>query len=325
MTEVGRGFVSCDWGTTNLRLRWMDAATGAIAGEVSSAEGVRHAYDRAHAGGGFRAEAYYEILARNLARLEHGVGHSLDGVPVLVSGMASSSIGIEELPYAALPFSLGGEDIIHRTLDRLLPGGQRVVLFSGVRTADDVMRGEETQLIGLAGSAEPDDGPAVYLLPGTHSKHAVVEGSALQSFSTHLTGELFEAVTSHTILRDSVERPAPGQFSRGAFQEGVRAGVEDSLLHALFLGRSNALFSRFGPVENYWFLSGAVIGTEVAVLASGPPRRIRLCAGAALRPLYEAALEALGLADRVESVPAAQVDESAARGHLVLHRRLELG
>jgi 2-dehydro-3-deoxygalactonokinase len=324
MTGAERGFVSCDWGTTNLRLRWVDAGSGAIAGEVSSAEGVRHAYDRAHAGGGFRAEAYYEILARSLARLEHELGRSLAGAPVLVSGMASSSIGIEELPYAALPFSLGGEDVIHRTLDRPLPGGQRVVLLSGVRSASDVMRGEETQLIGLAGEAEAD-GPTVYLLPGTHSKHAIVEGSALTDFRTYLTGELFEAVTSHTVLRDSVERPAPREFSRTAFQEGVRAAAEDSLLHALFLGRSNALFGKLQPAENYWFLSGVVIGAEVAVLASGPPRRIRLCAGAALGPLYEAAIEALGLADRAESMPAAQVDGSAARGQLALYRRLGLG
>jgi 2-dehydro-3-deoxygalactonokinase len=324
MTRPGPGFVSCDWGTTNLRLRWVDVETGAVAGEVSSAEGVRHAYDRAHAGGGFRVEAYYEILARNLARLEHAAGRSFEGAPVLVSGMASSSIGIEELPYAELPFSLGGEDVVHRTLDRLLPGGHRVVLFSGVRTADDVMRGEETQLIGLA---EPTDagGPTIHLLPGTHSKHAVVEGSKLTHFHTHLTGELFEAVISHTVLRDSVARPAPGEFDRAAFQAGVRATADDSLLHALFLGRSNALFGKRGPVESYWFLSGVVIGEEVAVLASGPPRRIRLCAGASLRPLYEAAIEALGLADRTESVAAARVDASAALGQRVLHLGLGLG
>jgi 2-dehydro-3-deoxygalactonokinase len=324
MSEAGRGFVSCDWGTTNLRLRWVDAGTGAIAGEASSAEGVRHAYDRAHAGGGFRAEAYYEILARNLARLEHDLGRSLAGAPVLVSGMASSSIGIEELPYAGLPFSLLGDGVVHRTLDRALPGGQRVVLLSGVRSADDVMRGEETQLIGLAGPEETD-GPTVYLLPGTHSKHAIVEGATLTDFRTYLTGDLFEAVTSHTVLRDSVERPAPHELSRAAFEQGVRAAVEGSLLHGLFLGRSNALFERMAPAENYWFLSGVVVGAEVAVLASGPPRRIRLCAGAALRPLYEAAIEVLGLADRTGSVPAAEVDESAARGQLSLYRRLGLG
>jgi 2-dehydro-3-deoxygalactonokinase len=324
MTEAERGFVSCDWGTTNLRLRWVDAGTGAVAGEVSSAEGVRHAYDRAHAGGGFRADAYHEILARNVARLEHDLGRSLAGAPVLVSGMASSSIGVEELPYAELPFPLDGAGVVHSTLDRALPGGQHVVLLSGVRSADDVMRGEETQLIGLAGAAETDR-PTVYLLPGTHSKHAVVEGSTLTGFRTYLTGDLFEAVKSHTVLRDSVERPPPRDFSRGAFAEGVRAAAEESLLHGLFLGRSNVLFGKLEPAENYWFLSGVVIGAEVAVLASGPPRRIRLCAGAALRPLYEAAIEVLGLTGRTVSVPADQVDGSAARGQLSLYRRLGLG
>ena len=319
MPESENGFVSCDWGTTKLRLRWVDLDRGPAAVEVSSDEGVRHAFHLAGTGG---PEVYREILARGVARLEAAMGRSTSAALVVISGMASSSIGIVELPYAELPFTLTGEGIVHRTLDEPLPGGQRMILVSGVRSADDVMRGEEMQLAGLHLQLGAAPEPIVYLLPGTHSKHAVVEGANLVAFRTYLTGELFEAVREHTVLRNSVAPPADGGFSRDAFQAGVRAAADGSLLHALFLARSNRLFDTLDETENYWFLSGTVIGAEIEVLRTAPARQIRLCAGSALRPLYEAAGETLELGSRLESVPTALVDRSAAWGQLAVFRSL---
>jgi 2-dehydro-3-deoxygalactonokinase len=317
-----RGFVSCDWGTTSLRLRWVDAQLERVSEEVASQEGVRYAFDRANSRGGSRVEAYYDILSAHLGRLEERIGHSLKDALVIASGMASSSLGIAELPYASVPFSLTNDGPVHRVLDEPLSGGQRLVLLSGVRAEDDVMRGEETQLAGLHLRLGPGDGPTVYLLPGTHSKHAVVQGTTLVSFRTFLTGELFEAVTAHTILRESVRHPHPHTFSLEAFQDGVRAAAEQPLLHALFLGRSNTLFARLDPLENYWFLSGVLIGGELLALKN-TEYRIRLCAGGPLRPLYEAAAGVLGLSQRTECVPTALVEESAAWGQLAFFRRME--
>ena len=319
MPESENGFVSCDWGTTKLRLRWVDLERGPAAVEVSSDEGVRHAFHRAGTRG---SGVYREILARGIARLEAAMGRSTSAATVVVSGMASSSIGIVELPYANLPLALTGEGIIHRTLDESLPGGQRMILVSGVRSADDVMRGEEMQLAGLHLQLGAVPESVVYLLPGTHSKHAVVEGANLVDFRTYLTGELFEALREHTVLRNSVAPTADGAFSRNAFQAGVRAASNGSLLHALFLARTNRLFDTLDETENYWFLSGTVIGAEIEVLRAAPARRIRLCAGGTLGPLYEAAAQTLGLGGMLENVPATLVDWSAAWGQLAVFRSL---
>lgn len=315
-------FMSCDWGTSNLRLRLFDGAQARVLAEVSSSEGVRHAFERAGVRGSARERAYIEILARAVERLQQRAGASLDRADLIVSGMASSSLGIEELPYARLPFSLTGDDLVQQVLQRRLPRGQRIVLVSGVRSDTDVMRGEETQLIGLHQRLPTLDGNVLYVLPGTHSKHALVEGGVLTDFHTYLTGELFEAVIGHTVLRQSVAPPESG-FAEEPFRAGVLASAERSLLNALFRGRTNTLFGRLDRLENYWFVSGAVIGAELSPLVTHPPARIRLCAASALRPLYESAAAALGISDVVESVPSGVVDESVAWGQLALLRRLQ--
>ena len=48
---------------------------------------------------------------------------------------------------------------------------QPVTLVSGVRAGADVMRGEESQILGLAQLPDfPEDDHICLLLPGTHSK-----------------------------------------------------------------------------------------------------------------------------------------------------------
>jgi 2-dehydro-3-deoxygalactonokinase len=315
-------FISCDWGTSNLRLRLFDGAQERVVAEVSSNEGVRHAFERAAVRGSARERTYIEILARAVERLQQRVGVSLDHTDLIISGMASSSLGIEELPYARLPFSLTGRDLVQRGLQIRLPRGQRIVLVSGVRSDTDVMRGEETQLIGLHQRLAALEGAVLYILPGTHSKHALVENGALVDFHTFLTGELFEAVIGHTVLHQSVITPEAG-FAEGPFREGVLAAADGLLLNALFRGRTNTLFGRFDRAENHSFVSGAVIGAELSPLAAHRTERIRLCAGSALRPLYESAAAALGIMEGVESVPAGVVEESVAWGQLALLQRLQ--
>ena len=316
-------FISCDWGTTHLRLRYVELETGRIVGEVSSAEGVKHTHEQWQARGGERAAVFAGVLERGFAELQAQVGVSLAGAVVLVSGMASSSVGLAELPYAGLPFSLRGEDAVFRVLEPLLAGGQRLVLVSGVRSDHDVMRGEETQLMGLWEHLPDHTAPAVLVLPGTHSKHVWTDGPRMRDFRTHMTGELFATLAEHTILRDSVRRTEePGGDWRAAFAAGVSAAADTPPLAALFRTRTNSLFAKWDPAANFWYLSGVLIGTELLSLREYPEHRIVLCAGSDLQAPYQAALEVLGFGGRVHCVPADLVDQSAARGHLALLRRL---
>ena len=83
-----------------------------------------------------------------------------------------------------------------------------VVIVPGVKTegetiADaDMMRGEETELIGLM---EHLESAAVYVLPGSHSKLIHVDGAGrIVDFTTMLTGEMIAALSQNTILKDAV-------------------------------------------------------------------------------------------------------------------------
>ena len=112
--------------------------------------------------------------------------------PILISGMASSSIGWRELPYACLPFPLDGSGARWQEIERV--GEHRVFVFSGLAAESDVLRGEETEVLGLAagGALAPFREQALLVLPGTHSKHVRIEAGSITGFSTYMTGELFE-------------------------------------------------------------------------------------------------------------------------------------
>src|SRR5688572_624436 len=160
-------FVSGDWGTSNFRLRLVD---GGVTGEVRTDEGVA----KLAALPGDRAEAFRSTLARGLEQLK-----APESWPVVVSGMASSSIGWKELPYATLPFSLDGRDAVWEKVDG------RVHLISGLRSDTDVLRGEETEALGLVaqlGREMPFE--AVFILPGTHSKHLEVNPGGIAAVRT---------------------------------------------------------------------------------------------------------------------------------------------
>ena len=129
---MGPRFVSCDWGTSNFRLRLVEGAQ--VCGEHRTDDGTA----KLAAEGGDRALAFRTTLARGLEQLK-----AAPDLPVVISGMVSSSIGWKELPYARLPFSLDGTSAV---IERLDP---RTWLVSGLRSETEILRGEETEALGI--------------------------------------------------------------------------------------------------------------------------------------------------------------------------------
>lgn len=312
---IGEQFLSCDWGTTNVRLRRVDVRTGATLAEVSSAEGCRATFEGWRRKGGDRLEHFAAVLRRLLAELP-GDGGPAPGV-MAVSGMASSSIGMRELPYAHLPLPLDGSTLpVEQLPSGLLPEID-LWLLSGVRDEADVARGEETQVIGLAQQLTELAGGARLVIPGTHSKHLAVRDGSLRSLRTYMTGELFEAVSRHTVLASSVDA---ADFDAGALRDGVRAAPGASLLHRLFAVRTGDLFGRRTRSAAYWYLSGLLIGSELADLAAAPVERVLLCADGGLADAYTAALDELGWSGRTVRVPADRLTRAVAAGQLAVLR-----
>jgi 2-dehydro-3-deoxygalactonokinase len=324
-------FFSCDWGTTSFRLRRVDGKSGRALEQRREPAGVRTLFNQAPSNDtAAREHLFAEFLRTQLLLLAGGRHAALDGVAVVVSGMASSSVGWRELPYARAPVGLDGAGIVHELIHLSLDqrAEARVHLISGVRTESDILRGEEIEILGLfSNGAYPDiaeDG--LVILPGTHSKHVRLEHRQIVAFQTYLTGELFDALSAHTLLRASVQAPENGPgapwsdpTAQKAFADGVQSAVEPGLAASLFQTRVRTVLHAVSPAVNRWFLSGLVIGSELVDLVDsdfeGP---ILLAAAEPVAAAYQGALEKLGLASRLTHVPPEQVALASVQGHQVL-------
>jgi 2-dehydro-3-deoxygalactonokinase len=318
-----RLFLSCDWGTSGFRLRLVDADTARLLAAVSSPDGVRAVHQAWRQAGAEsdRSEHFSRIVRRQMERLAEVAGQPLHGLPLVVSGMASASIGWQEIPHQPLPMALDGSDLRLEVLNPPAAGLGPVVLVPGVRTADDVMRGEEIQIIGAAArGAAPD---AWFILPGTHSKHVRIDRDRAVELRTYMTGEFFELLARCSILEHSIERRdvgGPGERDP-AFAEGVAAGARENLLHASFGVRVADLDGRRSRTEGCHYLSGLLIGTELRELSAPAPTTIALVGEAMLTERYASALRLLG---HTGPIAAWTAESAVIAGQLVVARRAGL-
>ncbi|MCC3151705.1 2-dehydro-3-deoxygalactonokinase [Hymenobacter sp. BT770] len=294
-------FLSCDWGTSSFRLRLVEREGLKILAEESSKEGnaaTAELWKQAGQPPEQRVGFYLAIVQSHLKKLEEAVKTSLDDVPVVISGMASSTIGMEELPYKPLPFATDGSDLPAKIIEPTADFKHATLLISGVKSDDDVMRGEETQLVGcqFANTAEQQ----MFLHPGTHAKHVVVQHGQAVALKTYMTGEFFSLLSKQAILAASVAEG--GQLEDGTnrqwFEKGVQDSQQDNLLHNAFLVRTNDLFKKASKPENFFYLSGLLIGSECQDLLASLPASITLAGEPVLVAHYSEALRVLGIADK---------------------------
>lgn len=319
----------CDWGTSSFRLRLVNLHDRQIRGETLSNEGIATTFSSWQAAstqhGAARAGFYQRQLQGHIDALADSLNTDLDKVPLVISGMASSSIGMKELAYAALPFNLDGSAALVEYEEGQADFPHDVLLLSGVRSRQDVMRGEETQLMGLMDLLDLPTGTAgdmVFVFPGTHSKHIKVRHQEIVAFKTFMTGEVFDLLANQSILKDSVKSSGGTELSETDI-EGFRQGVQESgkahLLHAMFKVRTNQLFSTRSKEENYFYMSGLLIGAELRDLLQAPESQVMLCSGSNLYSLYSLALEALGLSRRTVPVSPELIDQCAVVGQVKVY------
>lgn len=290
---TGQHFLSCDWGTTSFRLSLMEIDTGKTITNISNSDGIQKVYRRwsAAKNGKNRVKYYLSFLKNKISVLKKKSPQRLEGLPIVVSGMASSTIGIKELPYRSLPIALDNPNLHVETIEATSSFGHDLYIISGIRSSDDLMRGEETQLLGLSSKLVMKNG--FYLLVGTHSKHIFIKDKRVTAFKTYMTGELFDLVSTRSILANSISnsKTVPGH----AFKHGVNAATQENMLHALFKIRAGHVLGRSGTAENYDFLSGLLIGAELKEIQENSPEHILLWGNHQLQIYYAAALNALHL------------------------------
>ncbi len=331
--SMDASFISCDWGTSSFRLRHVNGQDLSTQQELCTNRGIKDIFASlpTHSQSD-RERAYTSYLGTAADQLlEQSPGAK--GLPILLSGMASSTIGWRELPYAGLPFKLSGENIGHEIIPLRTPKDRHLqtILFSGVASETEIMRGEECELIGIA--SMPDYAAhlnnCVIILPGTHSKHVRVKNNQINEFHTSMTGELFETIAHHTILSSSIakesddEIPLESQAKTAALTEGVATARKLGFMRSLFQVRTRSVLHSKSPLENREFLSGLLIAAELLALDEAHSTEpILLAAGHQFGQSYKTASSILNLDDRVICLPPEEVNRAAIRGHAAL-RKLE--
>jgi 2-dehydro-3-deoxygalactonokinase len=273
-----RTFIAGDWGTTRLRLFLCDENE---VREQRAGNGVRSLTRSA-------AEEFTALTTD--WREQHRVTHAY------LSGMIGSRNGWVEVPYLRCPASTPE---IAKAMHRFTHADLEISIVPGVSCeapngSPDVMRGEETQLIGaLAMQPSLQHGRHVVALPGTHTKWAIVENGRIAHFQTALTGELFALLNAHSSLLAVAD--ADGAFDEATFNEASGQRTP-SLLHALFQVRSRQLIGGLSAAQARAWLSGLLIGADVdGALHWQHPGEVTLIGEAALTRRYAQVLAARGI------------------------------
>ena len=309
-----------DWGTSNRRAWWLSDGADVLA-EHHDDQGLLAAQGR---------------FPQALNALLKAGPPLADGGTILMAGMVGAASGWQEAPYmdAALPLAQLAEH-----LQAVAAAGPRCfivpgVCFSAPDGTVDVMRGEETQLLGALALGHGD---GWYVLPGTHSKWVRLHSGRVADLATYMTGELFALLTQHgtlssvtrlpasdaaaTVPENTHPQPPPAPDATPAFTHGVAAAARSGLSNALFGCRAQVVAGRMPASVARDHLSGLLIGAEwhdVVRRAGGhPPEQVTLIGSAELAQRYAWVAEASGC--RIIALEARSVQLAAfsvLRAHL---------
>ncbi|AXA93196.1 2-dehydro-3-deoxygalactonokinase [Massilia sp. YMA4] len=302
--------IGIDWGSTSLRA-FLIGADGSVLQEHAAAKGASTLHG-------------HPAFVAALDEVAGAWRRAQPALPLLACGMVGSQHGWLEVPYVRAP--AGATELADGLAQ---PGDTALRIVPGVLCNDgllppDLMRGEETQIVGAL-ARHPQLADSCVILPGTHSKWTHVAQGRIGRFATHMTGELYAVLRQHSVLG----RLMPPEVSpdMDAFLAGVTAARDHGELglpHQLFAVRSLGVTARLRPGALPDYLSGLLIGHE---LRAGLAWR----AGHGLRELPLALVGAAPLCERYQLALAhcgqaadLVLDNTAPAGLLALARAARL-
>lgn len=236
--------VAVDWGTSSLRI-WSLSAAGEILDRFSGSQGMS----------GLAQHDFERVLETQLNHMSVGTE-----IPAVICGMAGAAQGWFEAPYITAPTALSqlGRCAVQ------VPDTQREIhILPGIKQLipGNVMRGEETQLLGLLSQRPDFDG--VVCLPGTHCKWVEVRNGRVERFTTCMTGEIFGLLSEQSVLKHSLIDPG---WDTQTFINTLTEIIDspERFADALFSLRADRLLSDLSSAEARARLSGLLVGIELA-------------------------------------------------------------
>ena len=248
--------LALDWGTSSLRAFLM--GDGQVLETRQSAQGIQHL-----------PQAGIRGYQQALAQIAADWLQAWPALPIVACGMVGSAQGWKEAPYVPCPADI--HTLVARGVTVASGLGPAILIAPGVlfdmpEALPDVMRGEEIQIAGALQLNPAWARRAWMLLPGTHSKWALIEDGLIVRFATYLTGELFAILKAHSILGRLMPADAPQAVDTQAFVLGVntaRHSAPGDLSHQMFATRTLGLTGRLPPAALSDYLSGLLIGHEL--------------------------------------------------------------
>jgi 2-dehydro-3-deoxygalactonokinase len=291
--------IGINWGSTNFRAYRIDA-DGSVSATIEQPRGIA----------GLERSQMQALLEEVATAWPHASR-------IYASGMIGSNIGWSDAGYVDCPAS---PDAIAGRLHEVQIGTHAVAIVPGLACrrgdgAPDIMRGEETELLGMVALGTiPATG--LVALPGTHSKWVRLEQGVVVEFMTAMSGEIFDRLTAAGLLASVVDGPAE---DGAAFIDGVRAAQGGAGLTTLLFGaRARVIRGDLARREGASYLRGLLIGAELADVRSywaDGFNEVPLIGAAPVCALYARALHELGSSGR----PIAS-QQASTRGFLALHQ-----
>jgi 2-dehydro-3-deoxygalactonokinase len=267
-----------DWGTSNRRAYLVDRDGACIATREDD-QGMLAVRG-----------AFPESLAALLGHMQVGAD-----VPVVMSGMVGSASGWREVPYldTGVPLDTLTDHLVRLDGHSL---GRDCLIVPGYcqrQGGIDVMRGEETQLLGALALGRRD---GWVVLPGTHCKWVLLRDGVIERIVTYMTGELFASLAAQGTLAPML---AGAGDDDAAFEAGVdEARMRAPLTNSLFRVRARVVAGAMPASHARSFVSGLLIGTEFVAAqdaAGSAPQSVTLICSPSLYQPYARAAALFGV------------------------------
>jgi 2-dehydro-3-deoxygalactonokinase len=269
--------IGLDWGSSNVRAFAFDAS-GRVTASARSSAGAMTLVS---------ADAFNNAFENLLAEL------AIDNtsIPVIACGMIGARDGWVEAGYVGLNTS--ARSLKHATKEIRARSEYRIAVVPGMKSDEpDVMRGEETQIVG----ADVESG--VIVLPGTHSKWVRVDNGRIVEFKSYLTGEMNALLRGSSTIGKAISTEA-SIADESAIVCGIDRARAQSLhwLHELFCFRARVVSGAQTAVAASNELTAWLIASEFvqASTAFEQVQTIHVIASASLLRWYERVARAFGI------------------------------
>lgn len=314
-------YIVIDSGTTNTRIKYV--SNEEIIAENSEVIGVKDIAITKDTG------LLRSCIKKGIKKCLKLVGKNIDDVEAIIAyGMITSEHGLIHFPHICLPIAeadLSANikkayffDICDKPI-YFIPGtknGGRYILNM------DMMRGEETETIGLIDEFNIDR-PTIYISPGSHTKYVFLDkNSNIVECATTITGELAFAIIDSTILASSLPDDLLVTIDKEYIQLGLEYVKQYGFTKSLFQVRTMDILGETTKIQRMNFLVAAICYNDIYSIGDELIDRDIVIGGLeVISELYKNIIRLMGYKNTIYTLNKKSVGRVGALGAIKLYNQ----